>query len=117
LNPRCRLGFSQAGSAESVGVHGFDPRVEFPPFAPIDIEWKRQGVPLTPGFTIACLSSLPDDLSLKRDNIAALMSRAETTFWEIFPRGHERTRETGSLGGVEEDLRRLDADDREDSDW
>jgi len=108
-------GFPWSGSAESPGVHGFDPRVEFPPFVPIDIEWKREGVPLTPGFAIACLSSLPDGLSLKRDNIAAHMSRAETRFSEIFPGGDEQTGETENLGGVEEDLRRLGANDRENS--
>jgi hypothetical protein len=45
--------------------------------------WKYQKQPLTTGFAKTCSSSLQLGLSLRKDNDAALMSRAEDGFSEM----------------------------------
>ena len=59
-----------------------------------DIRWTCEGVRLTPRFTKDELSLLLIGHSLKRDNIAAQMSRAEERFPEVFSRGYVATART-----------------------
>jgi hypothetical protein len=77
---------------------------------------KSDGELLTPGTTITCLSSLPVGLSLKKDNIAAHISRAKERFCEKkWTAAREPTGQTQSSGEKDKLRPRLDANDCVDS--
>ena len=78
----------------------------------------------SPGFTASILSRGPlrgfrltsRSRSLPReDNFGVHVSRARECFLEIFASAGKRTRENGSLHGIEEGLRRPDSKHRENS--